>query len=155
MNIYIFYRPQRSWAKVMFLQASVILLTGGMSASVHAGIPHPQEGGTPPPQGRRHSPRKEAPPTLPPSPKETPPEGDPPGIRSMSGRYASYWNAFFYILDSMHSFPNTLCLPYQCQTQCNLPSFSSAHRLVNFTFAVFCMQPMHGSNSYKKYIKIY
>ena len=25
----IHYRPQRSWAKVMFLQASVILLTGG------------------------------------------------------------------------------------------------------------------------------
>ena len=24
------YRPQRSWAKVMFLQASVILLTGGV-----------------------------------------------------------------------------------------------------------------------------
>ena len=35
-----FYRPQRSWGKVMFLQASVILLTGGgVSASVHAGIP--------------------------------------------------------------------------------------------------------------------
>ena len=34
-----FYRPQRSWAKVMFLQASVILLTRGVSASVHAGIP--------------------------------------------------------------------------------------------------------------------
>ena len=134
MNIY-FYRPQRSWAKVMFLQASLILLKTGGSASVHAGIPHPP--------GRRH------PPPHPPL-KET-----PPGIRSMSGRYASYWNAFFYILDSMHSFPNTLCLPYQCQTQCNLPSFSSAHRLVNFTFAVFCMQPMHGSNSYKKYIKIY
>ena len=34
------YRPQRSWGKVMFLQASVILSTGGGgSASVHAGIP--------------------------------------------------------------------------------------------------------------------
>ena len=25
------YRPQRSWAKVMFLQLSLILLTGGVS----------------------------------------------------------------------------------------------------------------------------
>ena len=33
-----YYRPQRSWGKVIFSQASVILLTGG-SASVHAGIP--------------------------------------------------------------------------------------------------------------------
>ena len=41
------YRPQRSWAKVMFLQASVILLTGGWSASVHVGIPRPQEWRTP------------------------------------------------------------------------------------------------------------
>ena len=36
------YRPQRSWAKVMFLQVCVILFTGG-SASVHAGIPPPPE----------------------------------------------------------------------------------------------------------------
>ena len=27
--VVIYYRPQRSWAKVMFLQASVILSTGG------------------------------------------------------------------------------------------------------------------------------
>ena len=51
-------------AKVMFLLVSVILFIGG-SASVHAGIPPPA------------------------------PEGSTPtGIRSMSGRYASYWNAF-------------------------------------------------------------
>ena len=36
-----FYRPQRSWGKVIFSEASVILFTGGgESASVHAGIPH-------------------------------------------------------------------------------------------------------------------
>ena len=35
-----YYRPQRSWGKVIFSQASVILSTGG-SASVHAGIPPP------------------------------------------------------------------------------------------------------------------
>ena len=32
------YRLQRSWGKVMFLHVSVILFTGGSSASVHAGI---------------------------------------------------------------------------------------------------------------------
>ena len=36
------YRPQRSWGKVIFSQASVILLTGGMSAL--GGVP----GGDPP-----------------------------------------------------------------------------------------------------------
>ena len=54
------YRPQRSWAKVMFLQASVILSTGGVSASVHAGIPHPQE--QTPPLGSRHPPWSRHPP---------------------------------------------------------------------------------------------
>ena len=33
-----FYRPQRSWGKVIFSQVCVILFTGG-SASVHARIP--------------------------------------------------------------------------------------------------------------------
>ena len=32
-----YYLPQRSWGKVMFLQASVILLTGG------EGVPHPPD----------------------------------------------------------------------------------------------------------------
>ena len=45
-----------------------------MSASVHAGIPPPEQ--TPPPGADTH-----------------PPEADS-GIRSMSDRYASYWNAF-------------------------------------------------------------
>ena len=51
LDIFDNYRPQRSWAKVMFLQASVILLTGGggVSASVHAGI-HPPWEQTPPPK---------------------------------------------------------------------------------------------------------
>ena len=39
---YYFYRPQRSWGKVIFSQACVTLFTGG-SASVHAGIPPPWE----------------------------------------------------------------------------------------------------------------
>ena len=32
------YRPQRSWGKVMFLQASVILLTGGEACVVGGGV---------------------------------------------------------------------------------------------------------------------
>ena len=37
------YRPQRSWAKVIFSQASVCP-GGGVSASMHAGIyPHPRD----------------------------------------------------------------------------------------------------------------
>ena len=55
-----YYRPQRSWAKVMFLQASVILSTRGGSVSVHAGMPPPQE--------------------------QTPPEQTPPGTRPPRSR---------------------------------------------------------------------
>ena len=48
----IYYHPQQSWGKVMFLKASVILSTGG-SASVHAGIPLPP--------GTRHPPGADPP----------------------------------------------------------------------------------------------
>ena len=102
-----YYRPQRSWAKVMFLQASVILLTGGgcvcLSASWN-GLPQEQ---TPP--GSRHPPRADTPRSrhprkqTPPGSRhpqsrhplgaDTPPEADS-GIQSTSGWYASYWNAF-------------------------------------------------------------
>ena len=83
-------------AKVMFLQVSVILLTGGSPA-----------GRTPPPHPPRRPPSRESPLTRrpplagrPPA-RRTPQQGEPtrqgdppPAIRSMSGRYASYWNAF-------------------------------------------------------------
>ena len=60
-------------AKVMFLVMSVILLTGGGLPQCMLGY-HPPEEDNP-------LPKKESP-------------GPPPGIQSMSGRYASYWNAF-------------------------------------------------------------
>ena len=83
------YQPQQSWAKVMFLQASVNLPTRGVSASVHAGI-HPP--------GSRHPPeadtplQEQTPPSLPRSrhpqsrhpPDQTPtPQGliTPPGTK--------------------------------------------------------------------------
>ena len=53
------HRPQRSWAKVMFLQESVILSTeGGLSASMHVGI-HPSKSRHP--LKSRHPPRADTP----------------------------------------------------------------------------------------------
>ena len=85
--LWYFYRPQRSWGEV--------------STSVHAGIPPPKKEAPP---GRRHPPGPCTPGTMHPPGPCTPREGGtntprdhaPPGIRSMSGRYASYWNAFLF-----------------------------------------------------------
>ena len=90
----VYYRPQRSWAKVMFLQASVILLTGGGLPQCMLGYPP----GPDPPLAPLVHPLWHPPPLWH-LPSGTPPSGTPPpradpGIRSMSGRYASYWNAF-------------------------------------------------------------
>ena len=71
----------------MFLQASVILSTGGGSASVHAGIP-------PPPPHRDQTPLsrppKQTPPSRPPradTPKQTPPEQTTPGADTLQSRH--------------------------------------------------------------------
>ena len=90
------YRPQRSWAKVMFLQAPVILSTGG------GGLPQCMLGYHHPP-GSRHPPPPRADPSL---REQTPRLSRPPreadaSIRSMSGRYASYWNAFSFLIQSL------------------------------------------------------
>ena len=101
------YRPQRSWAKVIFSQACVTLFTGGGggSASVHAGIPH------------HHHLLEQTPPGAdPPGPgRHLPPGADPPGpgrppqrracweIRSTRGRYASYCNAILFIVCNENS----------------------------------------------------
>ena len=67
------YRPQRSWAKVMFLQASVILLTGGC-------LPQCMLGYTPPKS--RQPPKSRHPQSRHPSKSRHPPETDtPPGSR--------------------------------------------------------------------------
>ena len=67
--------------EVMFLLVSVILLTEGVCLSACWDTTTPLEADPP---GRRHPPGGRPP------QKEVP----PPGIRSMSGRYASYWNAY-------------------------------------------------------------
>ena len=123
-----YYRPQRSWGKVMFLQASVILLTGGVphipprSRYTPPGSRHPPWSRHPPqtrhPSGSRHPPkqthtpgsrhpphREQTPPGTrhPPRP-DTPRDQTPPPqracceIRSTRGRYASYWNATCFVL---------------------------------------------------------
>ena len=135
-----YYRPQRSWGKVMLLQVSVILLTGESTwhpletwsrpprpgtpprDQVHPpGADTPPRPGTPPgpgtlprtrytplgpgtspqdqvhPPGTRYTPLRTRYP--PPGPGTPPDQVHPPRcracweIRSMSGRYASYWNA--------------------------------------------------------------
>ena len=73
-------------AKVIFLHLSVILFTGGVSTSVHAGIPHPPRSRHTPQS--RHPPRADTPPlrkqtppweqTPPPGSRHTPPEQTPP-----------------------------------------------------------------------------
>ena len=88
-----YYCPQRSWGKVIFSQASVILLTGG-------GLPQCMLGYHPPP-----------PPPPPHPPSRHPREQTPPRagadtnqsracweIWSMRGRYASYWNAILLMI---------------------------------------------------------
>ena len=74
-----YYRPQRSWDKVMFLLVSVILFTGGRSsASVHARIPPPRSRHP----GGRHPPGRRLPwEQIPPFRGRTPMGADSPGSR--------------------------------------------------------------------------
>ena len=76
----IYYRPQTKFAKVMFLHLSVILFTGGVSASVHAGI-HTLLGRHTPgqtPLGQTHPWSRHPPPAH--TPGQSPPPGQtPPG----------------------------------------------------------------------------
>ena len=95
-------------AKVIFLHLSVILFTGGVLPQCMLGYQHP-------PRPGRHPPRGDPPEQTPPWTRQTPPgpgrhppgadtppdQADPPhrgSIRSTSGRYASYWNAFLFFI---------------------------------------------------------
>ena len=126
-------------AKVMFLQVSVILLTGGVSGEPPRPrrTPPPNQAHTPP-KPRRPPRTKENPPRTeenPPRTKENPPPGtkeNPPreehcSIRSMSGRYASYWNAFLLqiVLWMLHS---KLCK--YCDSCQGLYSLAFVHRSI-------------------------
>ena len=80
------YRPQRSWAKVIFSQASVCRQGGGEGC-----LPQCMLGYTPP----RTRPHLGA---------DTPPREADSSIRSTSGRYASYWNAFLFCIELLNMF---------------------------------------------------
>ena len=104
----------------MFLQVCVCPQGGRVSASVHAGMPDPpRTKQTPPDQADPPGPGRHPPGTrqTPPDQADTPPDQTPPrtrqpppgpgrhppreadsSIRSTSGRYASYWNAFLSTL---------------------------------------------------------
>ena len=87
------YRPQRSWAKVIFSQAC--LSTGGEGCLPHCMLGYPRSR----PPWTRHPPEQTPPPPPPrtrhPPWVHTPWEADS-SIQSTSGRYASYWNAFLF-----------------------------------------------------------
>ena len=69
-------------AKVIFLHLSVILFTGG-------GLPQCMLG---------YHQKPQAPPSRPPRSRYLPPPREADSIiRSMSDRYASYWNAFLFV----------------------------------------------------------
>ena len=99
----------------MFLHVCAILFTGGSWADhlprcrppPGADHPHPPTTRSKPPPGRRPTPREQNPPWSrhPPDADTPPPEQTPPGSRlqSMSGRYASYWNAYLYLLYRLHA----------------------------------------------------
>ena len=109
MNEAVNYQPQRSCGQGNVLQECVCPQGGRVSASVHAGMPDPpDQADTPPRPGRpppdqadtpprpgRHTPPDKA--DTPPDQADTPPREADSSIRSTSGRYASYWNAFLLL----------------------------------------------------------
>ena len=108
VNIAHIYRPQRSWGKVIFLYLSVILFTGGGSASVHAGIPPPGPGRHPLGPGR-HPPPDQMPlgPGIPRDQAGTP-RPDPPGTRHSPG--AEHTERYGQRAGGMHPIGMQSCL---------------------------------------------
>ena len=129
----LYYRPQRSCGQGnIFTPVCHSFCSRGGSASVHAGIPPPLDQadlprpGRPPgtrqtPQGAdpprtrqtpltRQTPPRPCRPPHPPYKADTPPREADSSIRSTSGRYASYWNAYLFI--------------YKCLYCCELPHLS-------------------------------
>ena len=74
-----YYRPQQSWAKVMFLQASVILLTGRSVCLSACWDTHPLS---------RHPQSRQPPQQTPPTPMGAdPPRADPPSRHPPGSRH--------------------------------------------------------------------
>ena len=91
----IYYRPQTKFAKVMLLHLSVILFRGSVCLSACWDTPPEQT-----PRGSRQPPRSRH--SLTAQSRHTPQGADTPHhsacweIRAISGRYASYWNAYLF-----------------------------------------------------------
>ena len=116
-----FYRPQTKFVKVIFLQLSVIVFTGGGSQDQQPlgadtpGAETPPESRHPP--GAKTPLQSKSPGNRRPPPNRHPSPGSrhPPGvdthplrsacweIRAIGGRYASYWNAFLFLMLQLHS----------------------------------------------------
>ena len=136
-----YYRPQRSWAKVIFLHVSVILLTGGVSPNFWGGSKFsggsPILGGVSPIfRGGRclqffgGSPNfflffkfffffKFF------SPKISSEMHQPPSLRwSMHGWYASYWNAFLFLNKFIYLVKRSSVVIFKIFTENEILSFS-------------------------------
>ena len=86
-----FYRPQRSWGKVMFLQVCVILFTGGVPDQVPPGTRYTPQPGTPP--QTRYTPGTRYPP--PPRTRYTPsPDQVPPWTRYPRDQVHPPWTRY-------------------------------------------------------------
>ena len=99
------YRPQRSWGKVIFSQASVFGQRGGgvVPGQVHPPVQvHPQD--------HVHLPNQVHPPDQVHTPwtRYTPRSIACREIRAKSRRYACYWNAFLFILPFVVNFYQVL-----------------------------------------------
>ena len=117
LDFMFFYRPQRSCDQGnIFAPVCHSVHGGGGSTSVHAGIPPPQKQTPPrsrhPPKAdtllprqqtpleadtpQEQTPRKQTPPGSRHPPRADTPRESDSGIWSISGRYASFWNAFLF-----------------------------------------------------------
>ena len=99
--MFIFTGRNEVVAKVIFLHLSVIhSVHRGVLPQCMLGYPpgaDPPGADTPPPRSR-HPPTAEPPPPGSSPPPPPPPPGADSSIRSTSGRYASYWNAFLFVV---------------------------------------------------------
>ena len=168
-----FYRRQRSCGQGYVFTPVCDSVPGGVSASVHAGIPptwsrhhlgadtppeqtphplgadtpwsrHPPGADTPPPTPQEQTPLgADTPPGADTSPEQThtPPEQTPPppprktysSIRSTSGRYAFYWNAFLFFWRSIDSDYCPQCGSNQFKPNFDYESIISDCRWSNLT----------------------
>ena len=117
LNVNSIYLPPANevWGKVICLQACVCPQGGSTWPGAPPGADTPPRPGTPPgsrhppgsrpppgdqvhPLGQVHPPWEQTPPPCPPGTRYTPRRRAYWEIRSTRGRYASYWNAIFWIL---------------------------------------------------------